>query len=332
MQVHMTRASGVGPAPTMRRTPPPLAALLSILLALGAVATAQPGLSPPGSQPYEGITLIQRVENQPRPVRLHVAQVDTRAPGIRFLVSPPAGARETVRQTTRAFLESTGAQLAINAHFFLPFPSIDADAWVIGLAASEGRVFSAFETPEQRYALVAAAPAINIDPRNRASIVHHDAGRPDGMHVREGVRIGNAVSGSAQIVTSGRASVPRYRDATHPAGLLTPGGPSDYSNEKAWADVVTARTAIGVSRDRRVLTLFTVDRAAGSEGMRLDEVATLLVRDYAVWDALNLDGGGSTTMAWQHPVTGIAELLNVSADSPGGRAVATSLAVFARRR
>jgi exopolysaccharide biosynthesis protein len=75
-----------------------------------------------------------------------------------------------------------------------------------------------------------------------------------------------------------------------------------------------------------------VDRSASSEGMRLLEIADMLVRDYQVWDAINLDGGGSTTMAWQNPVTGIAELLNVSSDSPGGRAVATSLAVFARPR
>jgi exopolysaccharide biosynthesis protein len=115
--------------------------------------------------------------------------------------------------------------------------------------------------------------------------------------------------------------------------VLAPGGPSSYSNEKSWNDVVTARTVIGLSRDRRVVTLFTVDARGGSEGMRLDEIAELLVREYGVWNALNLDGGGSTTMAWRNPATGQAELLNTpSDDTPGGRAVATSLAVFARRR
>lgn len=95
--------------------------------------------------------------------------------------------------------------------------------------------------------------------------------------------------------------------------------------------MVTARTVIGLSRNRRVVTLFTVDARGGSEGMRLDEVAVMLRRDYGVWNALNLDGGGSTTMAWQNPDTGQAELLNVSSDNPAGRSVATSLAVFARR-
>jgi len=305
------------------------------LLALAAawlIASSAPAADSRVSSPYVGITLIERTEALPRPVRMHIAQVDTRAPGIRFKVSPPGGTREVVRQTTRDFMKAVGAQLAINAHFFLPFPSADVDAWVIGLAASEGRVYSAFGTPEQNYALVADAPALNIDHRNRARIVHRDARRADGTHVRERVRLWNAVAGSSQIVTGGKVTIPVYQDADHPRGALAPGGPSNYSNARSWNDVVTARTVIGLSQNRRVVTLFTVDARGGSEGMRLAEIAELLVREYGVWDAINLDGGGSTSMAWENPETGQAELLNTSSDNPDGRAVATSLAVFARRR
>jgi hypothetical protein len=145
------------------------------------------------------------------------------------------------------------------------------------------------------------------------------------------VRLWNTVAGSSQIVTEGRVTIPVYRDATHPRGSLAPGGPSGHSNERSWNDVTTARTVIGLSRDRRLLTLFTVDARGGSEGMRLGEIAALLIRDYGVWDAINLDGGGSTSLAWENPETGQAELVNTSADSPAGRAVASSLAVFARR-
>ena len=303
-----------------------LGALLAVLL-----AAAAPWADTRRSSPYIGITLIERAESTPRPIRMHIAQVDTRAPGIRFKVSPSAGTREVVRQTTRDFLKAERAQVAINAHFFLPFPSAEVDAWVIGPAASEGRVYSAFETPEQNYALVADAPALNIDHRNRPRIVHRDVRKADGTHVRERVRLWNVVAGSSQIVTEGRVTIPAYRDATHPRGALTSGGGSNYSNEKSWNDVVTARTVIGLSKNRRVVTLFTVDARGGSEGMRLAEIAALLVRDYGVWDALNLDGGGSTSMAWENPETGQAELLNTSSDNPSGRTVATSLAVFARR-
>lgn len=305
------------------------AAILASLLA----GIAGPRAQSRATSPYIGVTLIERAEATPRPVRMHIAQIDTRAPGIRFLVSPPGGAREVVRQSTLAFLESVNAQLAINAHFFLPFPSPDTDAWIIGLGASDGRVFSAFETPEQSFALVADAPALNFDPRQRPRIVHRDPRQADGVHVRERVRLWNTVAGSSQVVTDGQATIPAYHDPSHPRGPLTPGGPSSYSNEKSWNDVATARTVIGLSKDRRTVTLFTVDVRGGSEGMRLGEIADLLLREYGVWNALNLDGGGSTTMAWQNPRTGGAELLNVSSDpAPGGRAVATSLAVFARRR
>jgi exopolysaccharide biosynthesis protein len=285
------------------------------------------------TRPYSGITYIDRVEAAPRPIHMHVAQIDLGTPGLRFKVSPPSGARETVRQRTVDFLRQEGAQIAINAHFFLPFPSTDTEAWAIGLAASEGRVFSAFETPEQSFAIVADAPALNIDSRNRARIVHRNPKRTDGQHVRERVTLWNVVAGSAQIVTDGRPTIPAYRDNEHPRALLTPGGPgSGYSNTRSWYGVATARTAVGLSRDRRTLTLFTVDVRGGSEGMRLDEVAAVLIGDYRVWNALNLDGGGSTTMAWKDPVTGDATVLNASSDNPDGRAVATSLLVFAPRR
>jgi hypothetical protein len=191
-------------------------------------------------------------------------------------------------------------------------------------------VFSAFESPEQNYALVADAPAINIDRGNHASIVHRDPSYPDGIHAREPVTLWNVVAGSSQIVTAGAVSLPEYRDDRHPTGLLQPGGPNNYSNSKAWADATTARTAIGLSRDRRTLTLFTVDVRGGSEGMRLGEVAAVLIREFGVFDALNLDGGGSTSMAMED-AAGTPTIVNMSSDNPSGRVVATSLAVFARR-
>lgn len=262
------------------------------------------------SRPFVGVTYVDRTETDPRPLHMRVVQIDLRAPGIHFKVSPPAGPREVMRQTTLDFLKQERAQIAVNAHFFLPFPSDEPEAWVLGLAASEGRVYSAFEYPEQNFALVDNAPALNIDRRNRAAIVHRDRRQPDGKHVRERVGLWNTVAGSAQIVTEGRRSTPPL----------------------AWYDAIAARTAIGLSRDGRILTLFTVDARGGSDGMKVTEVADLLIRDYGVWNALNLDGGGSTSLAMEDPQTHEATLLNTPTGSAGERAVGSSLAVFARRR
>jgi hypothetical protein len=311
------------------------------LLALCAVVEAEQRVT----QPYVGITYIDRTETAPRDAHMHIVQIDLTAPGLRFTLSPPAGSREVVRQTTTAFLRQVGAQVAINAHFFLPFPSTDTEAWLVGVAASEGRVYSAFETPEQRFAIVADAPGVNIDASNHASLVHRDPTPSSGTrdlvqspgalvtHVRETVTLWTTVSGSAQIVTDGAKTIPAYADAEHAGALLTPGGPGDgYSNARSWYDAVNARTVIGLSRDSRTLTLFTVDRGGGSDGMRVGEAADVLMRDYGVWNALNLDGGGSTSMAMEDRVTHERALVNRSSDNPDGRAVGSSLAVFARPR
>jgi len=56
-----------------------------------------------------------------------------------------------------------------------------------------------------------------------------------------------------------------------------------------------------------------------------------LMKDYGVWNALNLDGGGSTSMAMEDPSTHHRSIVNASSDNPAGRSVGSSLAVFARR-
>src|SRR5262245_15989979 len=93
------------------------------------------------STPFVGVTYIDSTTTSPRPIHMRVAQIDLRAPGIRFKLSPPSGGREVRRQTTRDFLAAEGAQVAVNAHFFFPFPSADEDVDVIGIAASDGHVF-----------------------------------------------------------------------------------------------------------------------------------------------------------------------------------------------
>ena len=270
--------------------------------------------------PFIGVTHIERSEDSPRKVSMHILKIDLTAAGISFRLTAPSGSRETVRQTTLDFLKQTKAQIALNGHFFVPYPSTDMDSFLVGLAAAEGDVYSDFEEPAQSYAIVANAPALNLTEDNHASIISKGAA----------TKIWNAISGSAQIITSGVATVPVYKDEQHPEGLLTPGGPGNYSNSKSWYDVPNARTVIGLSADNKTLFLFTVDRAAGSLGLKLNEIAGFLIVEYGVANALNLDGGGSTTLAMQDPSTGEASIVNKSADNPNGRAVASNIAIFAK--
>ena len=297
--------------------------LFLFVFGVGAAAGAQQTVR----QPFVGVTHITRVETTPRALRMHIVLIDLTAPGIRFKVTAPGGPRETVRQTTLQFLEAERAQIAVNAHYFLPWPSYNPFASLVGLAASDGQVYSSFETPEQSYAIVADAPALNIDKENRAAIVRAPP-RGSGTDIAPRVRLWNTVAGSAQIVTNGVKTIPAYGDGAP----LTAGGPGEFSNGKSWYDQLNARTAIGLANRQRTLILFTVDRASGSLGMSVGEVAELLIRDYRVEQALNLDGGGSTTLAMEDPATGARSIVNASSDNPSGRAVGSSLAIFARPR
>ncbi len=297
------------------------------LLLLACIAWLSPAADVV-EQPFHGVTHITRTESEPRSLHIHIVKIDLSAPGIRFKLTPPGGRLETIRQTTLQFLEQEHAQVAINGHFFLPYPSPETEVSLIGFAASDGVVYSAFESPVQSYALVPYAPALAIDASNHARIVHRDPAFPDGDHILEPLPVANALAGSAQILTAGKKTIPRYAGEQNPDGALTPGGPNGYSNSKSWYDVATARSAIGLSQDGRTLFLFTVDVRGGSAGMTVGEVADMLLHEGA-YDALNLDGGGSTTLAMEDPETHAGRVVNVSSDNPNGRAVGSSLAVFA---
>ena len=177
----------------------------------------------------------------------HVVVIDLAQPGLRFRVTPPGGSRETVRQTTLEFLRKEHAQVAVNTHFFEPFPSDDREAFLIGPAASDGKVYSDFETPRQSYAILSDAPALNFDPENHARIVHRG----------DGAKLFNTIAGSAQIVTGGRKTIPRYSE-----GELTPG---NYSNADSWYERRASRTVIGLTKEASTLILLVMDRATVGE-------------------------------------------------------------------
>src|SRR4029077_9355116 len=162
---------------------------------------------------------------------------------------------EVVRQTTLNFIQASHAQAAVNLHFFAPFPvpagsTQGAYAYLIGLAASRGNVYSAFEAPIQSYAIVKDSPGLNIDSENRASIVHRDPAFEDGKHILENVQLWNTLAGSGQIVTNGVTTIPEYKDATHPDAPLDPIAPYSRAG-RHWYDLSNARTAIGVTQDSR---------------------------------------------------------------------------------
>jgi exopolysaccharide biosynthesis protein len=86
------------------------------------------------------------------------------------------------------------------------------------------------------------------------------------------------------------------------------------------------RTAIAKLADGRIL-LATVDgRQPGiSAGMTLAELAQMLL-DFGAVQAMNLDGGGSTTMVID------GKIVNKPSDAAGERSVSDALLVFPRKK
>ena len=235
-----------------------------------------------------GVTHIERLDTLPRPLSINVVEIDLSAPGLDFRVTPRGPSPqpiyggipdETIAQTTRQFLDQQGGQLAINASFFA---AIHSGGWTndLGLAVSNGDAYSPWES----YFFsndTTFTSALNITSDHQASIITAPTSRPTGFETNPpGVPLYNTVTGSHRLLSGGANVAP------------SPG-----------ADAVTQlqpRTAVGVTGDNKLL-LMTVDgRQPGfSEGVTLVELANLLA-GYGAVNAINLDGGGSSTMAFNY--------------------------------
>ena len=81
------------------------------------------------------------------------------------------------------------------------------------------------------------------------------------------------------------------------------------------------RTAIGISKDSATLYLVTVDgRRESDSGMSLMEMANMMIQ-LGAYDAMNFDGGGSTTMVIE------GKVVNRPSDQAGERPVGNALLV-----
>lgn len=119
---------------------------------------------------------------------------------------------------------------------------------------------------------------------------------------------GNIIGGGPQLIKNGRVEI------TNAAEKILPSFVSDFH----------PRTAIAKLKSGQIL-LVTVDgRQPGvSAGMSLTMLADLLIEFGAV-EAINLDGGGSTTMVIHN------KLVNKPSDATGERPVSDAILVFPR--
>jgi hypothetical protein len=275
--------------------------LIGLLIILAGVALFVGGFffwrdhrpQPPNTRVelFDGITYLRAVRQQPRPLIIHVVQIDLDTPGLSFLVTPsdPVDGHEVRAQTTSHFLATHDLQLAINGDFFWPwwyytifdyYPHDNDPTDVNGFAASRGDVYSEEKADDPR-------PTLFLSQANRAGI-----DQPIGA-------VYNAVSGLPLIVEDGHLS--------------------DQIKPDEYYAGVHPRSAVGLDRERRILLLFIVDgrQPNYSEGVTLPELAQIAIA-HGAYTAINLDGGGSSTLVIED-AQGHPQILNspIHASIPG---------------
>jgi exopolysaccharide biosynthesis protein len=120
-------------------------------------------------------------------------------------------------------------------------------------------------------------------------------------------RLRTVIGGWPRLIVDGR-SVAEYSD-------IVEGTFPRFSRQRH------PRTAIGFSRDSTTLFMVTVDgRRESDSGMSLVELAKLML-DLGVYQGMNFDGGGSTTMVVE------GKVVNRPSDEAGERAVGSGLLV-----
>jgi exopolysaccharide biosynthesis protein len=87
---------------------------------------------------------------------------------------------------------------------------------------------------------------------------------------------------------------------------------------------VAPRTAVGMTAPGRFIWLVADGRQRDSKGLSLWELAAL-VKEIGVIEAINLDGGGSTTLVLND------QIINSPSDSGGARKVSTALVLYKRK-
>ena len=96
-------------------------------------------------------------------------------------------------------------------------------------------------------------------------------------------------------------------------------------SSKAFVETRHPRTAVAKLKDGKFLMITVDGRSESSGGIGLEDLAKLLL-EFGGTDAMNLDGGGSTTMFLD------GKVVNKPSDKEGERRVSDAILVFPRRK
>ena len=271
------------------------AGLAAALLADGGCATS------PARAPVRlrGVAYSHLERREPRPLQIHVLAIDLREPGLALAAATApdpdgSGPAETALTPPLALAASNALVAAVNANAWgmvPPTPAGEKPRYTAGAACDVCGWLMADGV--QRSPPQAGYWSFWLDRDRRPHIGNVAAPASNACL---------AVSGFSGLLREGHI-LPAPSDVRHP------------------------RTALGIDREGRILTLAVVDgRQAGySEGMSERELAALML-ELGCADALNLDGGGSTVMILRD-ASGELAIVNRPSDSSGPRPIPVLLGV-----
>lgn len=210
-----------------------------------------------------GVTYLRKDLTSPRNIVVHVLAIDLQTQKLEFLVTPSASNTDVLcTRTTSQFLEEFKLHAAINGGYY---SYIDASNDPAVLCPNGG--------DPVRISDYAASRGKVYSPKKTAQPVVHIGKKNQVTFNKEPGQVFNAVSGDRLVVSDGKAVKNLAAQDPNP------------------------RTAVGLNRNGRWLTLMVVDgRQTGySEGVTFPELAELLI-SYGVHTGVNMDGGGSSSM------------------------------------
>jgi hypothetical protein len=152
-------------------------------------------------------------------------------------------------------------------------------ALVVGPAMTDGHAWARAETPR---------PVLVIGAKGKLQMISSAI----------------APTGAKQVIAGSDFLVQKGRPLFDPETKYKPG---EFRN-------INPRTAVGINKKGTKLYLLVVDgRSDQSKGMTYGQLAREMVK-LGCYSAINLDGGGSSTLVIRNPATGKLEVLNHPSD------------------
>jgi hypothetical protein len=214
----------------------------------------------------DGVTYRRIVRYLPHSMIAHILVIDKKDIKLQFIITPPdevdGGAIKA--RTTSQFLEEFGVQIAINGDGFFPWWSrspVDYYPHIGDPVTPNGFSTSYGDRYADGLQNVSPEPTLYISRRNELNFNNP----PNNFF--------HALSGDRMLIQGGEV-IPDLEDTEF-----------------------DPRTAIGTNRNGRYIYLVVVDgrQPFYSEGATFAELADLL-KDLGAFNAMSLDGGGSSTM------------------------------------